>query len=555
MERNCERTGRPFTISEFEREYCRARELPLPTLAPRCRQQDLLVWRNRPFLRSTSCAATGKKILSMYPPELGFPVYDTEYYRSDAWDARAFGRDYDFKRTFFEQFAELYRAVPKQNLAISRETMENSDYTNGITGAKNCYLLFASSFNEDCYFSYWVVRCRSMVDCLYCFDCELCYDSLDLRECYDVRYSEHCSQCSESAFLSQCTSCKNCFGCVNLAHAEHCFFNQPLSRDEYRRRIAELDLGSRAVVNRMQAELRRSVEQHALRSFFGKSNENSTGNFISNNKNCHDSFFISNCEDVEHSLLLDKSKSAVVHIAYGNGSELVYNSITVGDSAYDVRFSSECWNSTELEYCIGCTQGVSRCFGCAGLRGASYCVLNKEYSRAEYGALVERIRAQMRETGEFGRFFPTALAPFYYNESDAMQYFPLSEEEAVAQGYRWSHEEHLPGAAASVVPDHVRDAADDVLQSTFACSTTGRPFRVMKQELEFYRRQTIPLPVSAPLERIKSRLGFFRIGEVQRRKCDGCAGLIDTVQAEAGNRPVLCERCFQVEVYGGATGG
>ncbi|HRI36281.1 MAG TPA: hypothetical protein PK765_04380 [bacterium] len=63
----------------------------------------------------------------------------------------------------------------------------------------------------------------------------------------------------------------------------------------------------------------------------------------------------------------------------------------------------------------------------------SYCILNKQYTEEEYNTLVPKIIAHMRETGEWGEFFSPNLSPFGYNETVAMEYFPLTKEQALSQ--------------------------------------------------------------------------------------------------------------------------
>lgn len=43
----------------------------------------------------------------------------------------------------------------------------------------------------------------------------------------------------------------------------------------------------------------------------------------------------------------------------------------------------------------------------------------------------------MKSTKEWGEFFPTELSTFGYNETVAQEYFPLTEEEVKAQGWKW----------------------------------------------------------------------------------------------------------------------
>ncbi|HRI36255.1 MAG TPA: hypothetical protein PK765_04235 [bacterium] len=86
--------------------------------------------------------------------------------------------------------------------------------------------------------------------------------------------------------------------------------------------------------------------------------------------------------------------------------------------------------SVRLYYCESCN-ATKDCFACVGLRNKQYCILNKQYTKEEYEALVPKIIDHMRSTGEWGEFFPSRLGLFGYNESVGNDYFPLSKEEAL----------------------------------------------------------------------------------------------------------------------------
>src|SRR3990167_7790282 len=76
-------------------------------------------------------------------------------------------------------------------------------------------------------------------------------------------------------------------------------------------------------------------------------------------------------------------------------------------------------------------------FGCASMRHNEYCILNKQYEKEEYEKLVGKLIAHMGETGEWGDYFPPALAPIAYNESNAADYFPLTKEQSLERGHSW----------------------------------------------------------------------------------------------------------------------
>ena len=549
MLQNCIVSGRTFSVSEFELEYCRENELPLPRSSPFERLRSMLVFRNRPNLYTTTSALSGKRILSCVPPESSFTIYDVDHWQSDRWNPLDYGREYDFRRPFFAQFEELLRLVPMPNLWIVMPTIENSYYTNGVTAAKNCYLIFTSTSNEGCMFSYSLWRCKDVLDSILLYDSELCYECIDCRHCYNIKFCEHCHDCSDSSLLALCYGCRDCYGCVNLNQKQYCFFNEQLSEKEYRRRTGCINLGSAAGLAAEKAKFAQFSSSFPRKSYFGKEAHDCTGSYISSSRNCANSFFISNSEDLESCLCVDGAKSSIAQAMFGNGTELIYNSITVGDKSYNVRFCAECWQGAhDLEYCIACVYGSSTCFGCIGLKKASYCILNKQYAKSEYDQLVPRIKRQMRETGEYGFFFPPSCSPYYYNESAAQEFLPLEKVEALRRGFRWRDTPPETAGTAYRVPDDIREAQDDVLAQPLACAATGKPFKLMKAELDFYRSNSIPLPRVAPMERLKARLSFFNLHELERGACSRCNASFMSSHTGAG-RQLLCEDCFRRAVF------
>ena len=49
----------------------------------------------------------------------------------------------------------------------------------------------------------------------------------------------------------------------------------------------------------------------------------------------------------------------------------------------------------------------------------------------------------MKKTGEYGEFFPPAIAPVCYNETQGNYYIPLTKEEVLDRGWLW--EDKVPG--------------------------------------------------------------------------------------------------------------
>jgi len=87
--------------------------IPTPTLCPDCRQRRRLSFRNERRLYKRKCDASGKDIISIYRPDSDYVVYDQKIWWSDDRDPMKYGRDFDFTKSFTEQFGELMRVVPR----------------------------------------------------------------------------------------------------------------------------------------------------------------------------------------------------------------------------------------------------------------------------------------------------------------------------------------------------------------------------------------------------------------------------------------------------------
>src|SRR3989338_7860721 len=220
-------------------------------------------------------------------------------------------------------------------------------------------------------------------------------------------------------FLIDCRNCQNCFGCVGLRNKQYCWFNEQITKDEYAQRLAQFQQGSWASVE----EYKNKFEKHALK--FPRMH----------------SYFI-NCTDSVGDELTH-CKSCVY--CYGAGqknvsTELLYE--VHGIIGGMKQFCNMCYGGYLLQYCDLC-QNSENCFGCVGLKSNKFCIFNQQYEEHEYMALREKIIAHMKRTGEYGEFFPAAISPFSYNESNAQDYFPLTKETALVHGLKW--QENIPG--------------------------------------------------------------------------------------------------------------
>jgi hypothetical protein len=281
--------------------------------------------------------------------------------------------------------------------------------------------------------------------------------------------------------------------------------------------------------------------------------EDCTGNYIIESKGCRDCYDIRQSEDCAYCQCIVSLKDSMDVIHFGGNTELIYESTNIGQEAYHCMFHAFGYGSKECLYCDN-VHYSSHCFGCAGLHQKQYCILNKQYTKEAYEALVPRIIADMREQGAWGEFFPIALSPFAYNETTAQEHVPLTKETAEARGWRWREEgDEMPNVPkilrADQLPVSIRDVPDDILQCAIRCEATGRPFRIVKQELDFYRQWDLPNPHFHPDERHRRRMALRNPRKLWERSCGKCGNSIQTTYAPDRPEIVYCEECYLKEVY------
>ena len=129
----------------------------------------------------------------------------------------------------------------------------------------------------------------------------------------------------------------------------------------------------------------------------------------------------------------------IYHIGWN--TEMAYE-IHGCQGLYNSHFCHLCYDNRNIEYCDSC-QNCKDLFGCISIKKGEYMIFNKKYSKREYEKLKEKIIEHMKKTGEYGEFFPPAIAPVCYNETQGNYYMPLTKEEVLARGWLW--EDKVPG--------------------------------------------------------------------------------------------------------------
>lgn len=552
MTKTCSQCQTAFEITDQDLAFYTKMDVPPPTLCPECRQQRRLVWRNERHLYNRKCDLCRKEIVAVFAPDTPYTVYCRECWWSDKWDARTFGRDFDFSRPFFEQFDELMHQTP---LLFSHNLDSvNSDYNNWTSYLKNCYLMTSSNYSEDCYYGRLVNNGKNCVDCISVYNSELCYESVECYNCYNCAFCKNSQNCRDSYFLENCIGCSDCFGCVNMRQKQYCFLNEQLSKEAYFKKLKEFNMGNAALVEKAQTFFKAHRLKFPMRYFIGENNDDISGNDLQNCKNAQTCFDCKDIQDCKFCYQLQESRDCYDVMTWGRTGELMYEVQATGDRAYNNRFTSTCRGSKDITYCM-MAMFSSNLFGCVSIQKGEYCILNKQYTKEEYEETVPRIIEHMKATKEWGEFFPMNLSPFAYNESIAQDYFPLpvgaADRRPLHGIIRWKEEDLTNRYQGPTIqlPNHIQDVSEEITKQILTCEQCHKNYKIISQELRFYRSRNLPAPKKCPECRFLNRRQKINPRRLWDRTCMKCNVPIKTSYAPERKEIVYCEKCYQETVY------
>ncbi|MBI4599786.1 hypothetical protein HY732_02595 [Candidatus Uhrbacteria bacterium] len=558
---SCIQCKADFVISEQDKQFYQKMDVPEPVLCMYCRREHLFVWRNQRNLYSRKCDKTGKQIISVFSPNSPYVVYDRDTWWGDGWDPLAYGQEFDFSKNFAEQYDALLHRVPM--VGIFNGNCENSQYCNHVGEMKDCYLAFASWTSRKVLYGDNVWDDDTCADMLETASCSGCYELIQSTNCFNTKHSMNVERCNDSWFLFDCKDCTDCIACTNLRNKQYHIFNVPYSREEYGQKKQAHNLDTRSGIEQTKKQFQ-EMKKNAIHRFANLIKcEDSTGDNLVGAKNSHDCFTLR--ENIVDSAYCINGGSTMIDVydGYGVGAQLErgYYCVDSGVQGGDLIFGVVVWGCQYAYYNYNC-HACFEIIGCTGLRNKKYCILNKQYSQEEYEALKPRVIEHMRKTGEWGHPLPPLLSPFGHNETLAYEYTPRTKEECLALGFKW--QDTLPGSFGKEtknpedLPETISEIPDSIAKEILACKQCAKNYKIITQELQFYRSKNIPIPLFCPQCRYDARRALRNPHQLWRRQCmcnraghehtGRCPIEFETTYSP--NRPenVFCEACYRNEV-------
>lgn len=553
MKKTCIKCNSNFIVDEDDQSFYEKMKVPVPNVCPDCRFMMRGLYRNEVSLYSNQvCALCKNNMVTMYNPKSSYVVYCSDCYSGDGWDSKEYAMEYDYSRTFFSQLGELVKKVPKMNLYVTYANgpIVDSPFNNGFGGAKNCYFLFNGGPAENTMYSRGVKDCKDLLDSYFSTNIENSYEVINTHHSSNIFYSQNVTNSNNCYFSRNCSGCMDCFGCVNLRNKRHCWFNEQITKEEYQIKLDQV-LGSYRNIESMKDTFDSFKITQPHRENNNIKTVDCQGDYLSECKEVKNSLEVAKSENCKDIFSSKQIKNSIGVFGYGFGAEYLLETVSTGHSS-NVIGSYGIDQSMDIEYSFSCFPSNKNLIGCDSLKNSSYCILNKQYTKEEYEKLREHIVKELISINAYGLMMPPELAPFAYNETIAQDNFPLTKEEALAQGFRWEDDIQMTKGKETMltenIPDHIKDVQDLIIAEVLKCKSCERNYKITGQELHFYRKMNLPIPRKCFYCRHQDRIvrrGPYKFWE---RNCAHCNKTITTNYSPDRPEIIYCEQCYQQEV-------
>lgn len=280
-------------------------------------------------------------------------------------------------------------------------------------------------------------------------------------------------------------------------------------------------------------------------TFFGSKNEDVTGNHIYESKEVFNSFDIKLGLDLRYCYTVGRTSHSM-DLSFTQSQEFCLEAMTCPNTN-EVLFSHLVQDSANVMYSEFCT-GSNNLFACAALNKAEFAIFNIAYSQSDYLKLREKILNHMVETRELGEFFPSSLSPFAYNHSIAHEYQPLDQREVLKRGLVWEEDRTAKASKINPPPRLYSEITQSTSSEIFSSKASNKNFKLIPQELEFYKKTSIPPPDLTFDERHIQRMELRGARDTFKRKCSGCGIQVTSAFDEAYAPKVACDECYLKEL-------
>jgi len=566
---SCKYCADEYALYDLEKEVLDKHWFLYSNMCPTCRFRLLYSFLNDRYLYRRKDSETWASLISIRSEHVSGKVIDANTHK--ILKADDFGLKYgrDISDNIFQEFLNVIEDVPKSSRMIY-PSLNNAEYCSHSWWSTNVYLSFCVFQDcEDVYHSFRVLgQCKNIFSCLDVQDgSSNLYLSRMINNSSEIAYSSNILDSSFLVFCTNMVNCNECMFCCNQANASYMIRNQQYSKEEYQQKKAEhmSTFGQNDRFAVLENQYKVFLDENLIESATNIQNcEWVTGDNMYYSSTCVNSYmWIGNKECVNTILTGNNDEDTMVRLINSIESwmhcENVVWSCSFGQWIYNLFFviwatsSRNCYYSIDIDQC-------EECMFCVSLQNKKHCILNKQYSQEEYFYKKEEIINQLKEQGKRWSLIPRSFSDFPYNDTVSYQYFKIHKvishdgsEQIIDLHGRWivqlesdafitdatmdlwweekicikrrtkDKEINVPEGTQTIQSNElpsIWEAQESILQQAIICKQTWRPFRILKQELEYLQKKWFPLPLIHTEQRIQNMIDERPTFNMYARKSD-----------------------------------
>ncbi|MFH1404641.1 MAG: hypothetical protein ABIH21_00900 [Patescibacteria group bacterium] len=549
-ERTCEISGQTWEMDQYELDLYKRFNIPVSKRSPLTRIKNVTGFGYGLNFWWHKHALTGKPIITYVHPSSGLKVVsDAEFFEQDHTDKAT---EYDPSKPFMDQIRALQLQVPypaqrnivapENSLTIASFGDENSYFTIGCKSKNTLYAIVSQDIEN----SAEILHSNSITDS---------FRVVSSNRIFNGRSVYHSSDCMNSAFMFDCRNCENCFGSWNKRNKQYLWWNEQLSKEEWEKRRAEVDLGDQAVFEKMRKRFEETVNTQAVwPENFNEHADNCVGEYLNKCRDCR-YVYVGNNGPSDNFYGVYYSGQSERNAFMGGASDSQDNySCHAPYRSKGCKFVHNCINSQNLEYCIQCYD-CENCFASVGLVRKKFCIFNKQYTESEYWKKLDELKYHLLETGEYGEFFPLSFSPSYVPLATNMVYLTTNKEQEALGAVLFDPDSDGAfgeGVNADVFakPEEVDQSIGDIdtkelSKTVFMDTDEKRPFTLLAPEIELYKKLNVFPKAEHPVSRMRKLMLSANSAVFEKAQCVQCKKEIEVAKnVTYQNRKLHCRDCY-----------
>ncbi|MEK7105338.1 MAG: hypothetical protein AAB865_01505 [Patescibacteria group bacterium] len=532
-----------------EAEICRKFQVPPITMSPEKQLNHLSGFNTGLAFFWKPHKDTDKPILSAIHPDNPIPVVTEDEWASA--DYSSFGKSIDPSRSVMDQLWDLVCVVP-HNPTRCVQTIDSVAV--GCVSSQSSYCVSMSHVVNRCFYTYALLQGEDCLDAGNGMQVARSYQCGGSNEISDCQYIYESRACLNSSFLFDCWNCDSCFGATNQRNKKHLFFNEQLTKEEYDRRVAEIDLSDATVADTYWKRFLSLWKTDGVwPATFGYGNEEAEGEHLFGCVRSEGCFWQNKSTDC-YRLRLGAGNNGCAY-ASGEGYEQDCYMTTGGTYGSKNKFCASGSKCMSCEYCHNCRE-CENCFACVGLQYKKFHIFNKEYSEEEYWKRVDELKCRMMDDGEYGKFFPAKFSASGFEYSAGAIYAGYSPEQLAAIGAptfdprRGQVFGPQPTEAQTIEASAIPTRLDDpnvleVIGKAIHDPELDRNFTILPAEFEIYKAKRWPLPRRHFVSRLTDLVRLSNSPIEEQATCGSCSQSITTYRNFSfPTRIVYCNACY-----------